>query len=100
MIQAVSDQMFHQFSAAMKAQLEQETSPEPQSDPAAPAALAAPAAPAVNAPAVNAPADNVLDVGALGASVGKVVLGRMLKKPAFWVVVAVVVVLSYLLIRR
>ncbi len=95
MIQEVSDQMFQQFSTAMKAQLEQEAAPAtPQSQPApaAPAALAA--------PAVTAPAADVLDVGALGASAGKAVLGRTLRKPEFWVVVAVVVAVLYWLIGR
>ncbi len=95
MIQEVSDQMFQQFSTAMKAQLEQEAAPAtPQSQPApaAPAALAA--------PTVTAPAADVLDVGALGASAGKAVLGRTLRKPEFWVVVAVVVAVLYWLIGR
>ena len=92
MIQEVSDQMFQQFSTAMKAELEREATP-PQ--PATEAVSPAPAAPA--APA--APVDSVLDVGALGASAGKAVLGRMLKNHKFWAVVAVVVLLLYWLIR-
>jgi len=95
MIQEVSDQMFQQFSTAMKAELESAAQPEEPS-PLAPSAVpAAPAAPA----ALAAPADNVLDVGALGASAGKAVLGRMLKNHKFWAVVAVVVLLLYWLIR-
>lgn len=91
MIQEVSDQMFQQFSSAMKAELEAaSTSPS-----------TAPATPAAPAPAPVAPADNdVLDVGTLGASAGKVVLGRMLKKRRFWAAVAVVALLLYWLIRR
>lgn len=85
MIQEVSDQMFQQFSTAMKAQLEQEAAPATPQPHSAPAALAAPA---------------VLDVGALGASAGKAVLGRMLKKPGFWVVVVVIIAVLYWLIRR
>jgi carbon monoxide dehydrogenase subunit G len=103
MIQEVSDQMFRQFSAGMKAELEQDAAPatpEVEAQPEKPGSpapqSAAPAAPA----ALAAPAADVLDVGALGASAGKAVLGRMLTKPGFWVVVAVVVAVLYWLIGR
>ncbi len=98
MIQEVSDQMFQQFSAAMRAELEQEavsTTPAPASGPGADAPAPSPPPPA---PA-QAPGDDVLDVGAIGASAGKAVLGRMIKGPKFWAVVAVVVLLLYWLIR-
>jgi len=97
MIQEVSDQMFRQFSAGMKAELEQESAPATPENAEEPSS----AAPQSAAPAVlAAPADNVLDVGALGASAGKAVLGRMLRKPGFWVVVAVVAAVLYWLIGR
>jgi len=101
MIQEVSDQMFQQFSSAMKAELEQETAAPAADADVAPADVA-PAAPADVAPAAStAPAvDDVLDVGALGASAGKAVLGRLVRKPGFWVMVAVVVFLVYWLIGR
>ena len=96
MIQEVSDQMFRQFSTAMKAELEQEAAPSQPATEAESRAAATPATPA----ALAAPADNVLDVGALGASAGKAVLGRMFKKPGFWVAIAVIVAALYWLIRR
>jgi carbon monoxide dehydrogenase subunit G len=97
MIQEVSDQMFRQFSTAMKAELEQEAAPERRE---AAAQTEKPSSPAQPSAAPPAPADNVLDVGALGASAGKAVLGRMFKKPGFWVAIAVIVAALYWLIRR
>ena len=100
MIQEVSDQMFQQFSAAMKAELERDTAPatpEPAAQTEEPSPQATSAAPAAPAALVD---DGVLDVGALGASAGKAVLGRMLTKPGFWVGVAVLVFLVYWLAGR
>ncbi len=85
MVQDVSDQMFQIFSQRVRAELE---SPAP-----AAAATAVPAAaPAALEPTAAAPRQEALDVGALGARAA-------LRAPVFWIAVAVVAVLVYLLLR-
>jgi hypothetical protein len=69
MIQDVSDQLFEKFTAAMRAELE------------APAAPAAPAAP------------EALDLGSIGAAAASRAAGRALRRPGFWIAVAVAALL-------
>jgi carbon monoxide dehydrogenase subunit G len=78
MIQDVSDQMLQRFTEAMQAEL------------SAPAAAAAPAR------EVAAPIDAV----SLGAGVAGRMAGRTIRRPAFWVVAAVVVFAIYWLWLR
>jgi carbon monoxide dehydrogenase subunit G len=79
MVQDVGDQMFQVFSQRVRAELE--TAPAPTATPAAPAA--APAKPA---------RPEALDVGAMGARAA-------VKAPVFWVGVALIAGLLYLLFR-
>ena len=68
MIQDVSDQLFQQFTAAMRAELELGDERED--------ANATPVAPPAN--------QDVLDVGALGVRVGGKALRRIVSRPSFW----------------
>ena len=79
MIQDVSDQLFQQFTAAMRAELEAGGGPED-----------------ANATPAAAPANQeVLDVGALGARVGGRALLRMVSRPSFWASAAVLALAIY-----
>lgn len=69
MIQDVSDQMFRQFTAAMRAQLERATAP-------------APPAPG------RAPQWESLDALALGGHAAGRAMGRAVRRPAFWIAAA------------
>ena len=109
MIQDVSDQMFQKFSDAMRRQLESQgadssEAPVPSADegaeehPMAAVAVAeviagAEAVLAGAAPAAAYQAPDVLDVGAIGAAAAGRAAGRLLGRPGFWIVVAVLAVL-------
>lgn len=109
MIQDVSDQMFQKFSDAMRRQLESQgadsfEAPVPSADeraeehPMAAVAVAeviagAEAVIAGAAPAAPYQAPDVLDVGAIGAAAAGRAAGRLLGRPGFWFVVAVLAVL-------
>ncbi|HEY4769449.1 MAG TPA: SRPBCC family protein [Myxococcales bacterium] len=85
MVQDVSDQMFQIFSQRVRAELE---SAAPATAPAA----APTAVPAALVPTAAPPRQEALDVGALGARAA-------LRAPVFWIAVAAVAVLVYLLLR-
>jgi uncharacterized protein len=84
MVQDVSDQIFQIFSERMRSELE--TTPV-AGTPAVAGSTAAAIAPAAAAPAA-APA---LDVVAIGGTAARRAAGRLLRRPAFWVGVALVV---------
>ena len=79
MIQDVSDQLFQQFTAAMRAELETGDGRED--------ANATPAATPAN--------QEVLDVGALGVRVGGKAIRRMVSRPSFWASAAVLALAIY-----
>lgn len=83
MIQAVSDQLFQQFTEAVRAELEQGS---------ADAAGGAPAA-------GNGPVPEALDGLALGSAVAGSAIRRWLRLPAFWIAVAAAAVLLVWLLR-
>jgi carbon monoxide dehydrogenase subunit G len=114
MIQDVSDQLFQKFSDAMRRELEAPPAPAtpataapapapapPSVAPAAvPAAAAsgpvAPAAPPVLAAApAPPPTETALDVGALGAAAAGRAASRTLRRPGFWLALAVLALLAY-----
>jgi hypothetical protein len=87
MVQDVSDQMFQVFSQRMRSELES----------AAPAQTVQPVAVSPTAPQPTAPAPGparpeALDLGSLGAKV-------LVRRPGFWVAIAVAAILLYLLFR-
>ncbi len=82
MMQDVADQLFQQFTQAMRAELE---------------AGAGPAA-AEKGAAVPTAAE-AIDVVALGTTVGRRALSRTLRHPAFWTAAAVLALAIYLLLR-
>lgn len=86
MVQDVSDQIFQIFSERMRAELE------------TPAASAAGAPSAASPPAP--PAAPALDVVALGGTAARRAAGRLVRRPAFWAVVAVVAVLLWYLLSH
>ncbi len=103
MIQDVSDILFQKFTDGMRRQLEGDQ-PAAAATPAVtplavavtPAAAAAPAAMPDPAPPRPAPMaapppahEDVLDVGALGATAARRAAARTLQRPAFWIALAV-----------
>lgn len=85
MIQDVSDQMLQKFTAAMQQELA-----------ASGASAAAPAGPSASAPPANAP----LDAVSLGAGVAGRMFARTLRRPAFWIGIAVALAALYWLRSR
>ena len=108
MIQDVSDEMFQIFSERMRAELETSAaSPATGGDGAPAAGFAAPSgsdvAPVRTAPAARAaPAQpEALDAAALGARVARRSASRMVRQPAFWAVLLIVVAgVAWLLLQR
>jgi uncharacterized protein len=118
MIDDVSDQLFGRFSSEMRRQLEgggagggsvgvdEEAAAAPSASPAPPPQAATGSSAAVASPPVARPApaaaparEEVLDLGAVGgAAAGRAAL-RTLRKPTFWIVVAVVVVAVWFLLQ-
>jgi carbon monoxide dehydrogenase subunit G len=93
MVQDVSDQIFQIFSERMRTELEA---------PAAATSVAA-AAPSGTAPASSAapaPAAPALDVVALGGTVARRAAGRLVRRPVFWLGVALVAVALWLLLSH
>jgi len=96
MIQDVSDQMFQTFTERMRQELatgQQVAAPagtEPAVDPAD----------SGRAEPVTDPPQESLDALALGAAVGKRVLGRAIRRPLFWIAVAAGGLISYMLFFR
>jgi uncharacterized protein len=87
MVQDVSDQIFQIFSERMRGELETSAAPAP-----APGTASASAPPASAAPA--------LDVVALGGTAARRAAGRLVRRPAFWAAVAVVIVVLWFLFFR
>jgi uncharacterized protein len=87
MVQDVSDQIFQIFSERMRGELETSAAPAP-----APGTASASAPPASAAPA--------LDVVALGGTAARRAAGRLVRRPAFWGAIAVVVVVLWFLFFR
>lgn len=79
MIQDVSDQMFQIFSANMRSELESAAPPPPAEEPA-------------EKPAEEPAAPAALDVGSIGAK-------ALVRRPAFWVLVAIAAAALYLIAR-
>ena len=78
MIQDVSDQMFQIFSTNMRNELEAAAPAQPSASPAA--------------PAPPPPPPQALDMGSIGAKV-------IVRRPEFWIAVAVAVLVLYLILR-
>ena len=73
MIQDLSDQMFRQFTDAMRAALESAADP-PVADP----------------PEAESPGSDAIDAVSLGAKVGGRALGRVVRRPGFWLTAVIV----------
>ena len=73
MIQDLSDQMFRQFTDAMRAALESAADP-PVADP----------------PEAESPGGDAIDAVSLGAKVGGRALGRVVRRPGFWLTAVIV----------
>ena len=74
MIQDLSDQMFRQFTDAMRAALE-----------------SAADRPVADDPGAGSPGGDAIDAVSLGAKVGGRALGRVVRRPGFWLAVVLVV---------
>ncbi len=83
MIQDVSDQMFQQFTTAMRAELEGGASGGGDEESETEVVRPTPAT------------SEALDGVALGAAVGKKALGRLVRRPIFWVAVAALAIMIY-----
>ena len=73
MIQDVSDQMFRQFTDAMRAALE-----------------SAADRPVADRPGAESPGGDAIDAVSLGAKVGGRALGRVVRRPGFWLTAVIV----------
>ena len=121
-VQDVSDQMFQQFTGAMRAALESApdragadaaagdspvadrpaaASPAEESAGAPLPTADSPGAQASGsgAPAAAAPDSDAIDAVSLGASVGKRALGRLLRRPGFWLAVVIVAAILWLIVN-
>ena len=108
LIQDVSDQMFRQFTDAMRAALEsapgREDADTPIADSAgAPDADAPAAARAADSaedthPGTPAPDGDAIDAVSLGATVGRRALGRLVRRPGFWLAVVIAAAILWLLV--
>ena len=100
MIQDLSDQMFRQFTDAMRAALEPPPvagADRPVDDrPVATSPTADPSG--AQAPAAGAPAGDAIDAVSLGATVGRRALGRALRRPGLWLAVVIVAAILWLLV--
>ncbi len=113
LIQDVSDQMFRQFTEAMRTALE--SAPDRESgngpvadprasdspDPSGPDAARSPAATGAQAAAGavvrgDAPGGDAIDAVSLGAAVGRRALGPLLRRPDFWLAVAIAAAILWL----
>ena len=83
MIQDVSDEMFQQFTSAMRAELEGGASGVEDEESETVVVKPPPGT------------SEALDGVALGAAVGKKALGRLVRRPVFWVAVAALAVMIY-----
>jgi uncharacterized protein len=104
MIQDVSDQLFQKFTEGVRKELEAAAPPIPPA--ATTAAVPATAAPVATPPGAarppheQEPNQNVLDVGALGATAARRAVGRTVRRPGFWMAAAVIAGLIYLIFFR
>jgi hypothetical protein len=122
-VQDVSDQMFRQFTDAMRAALESpperagtdaaarpvesagEThptadgsgAPRPSAEPPGAPDLAGSAA-GGGASSGDAPDSDAIDAVSLGAAVGRRALGRLVRRPGFWLAVVLVVAILWLIV--
>ena len=78
MIQDLSDQMFRQFTDAMRAALE--SAPE----------RSVADRPAADRPGAESPGGDAIDAVSLGATVGGRALGRVVRRPGFWLTAVLV----------
>ena len=115
MIQDLSDQMFRQFTDAMRAAVESppdaggDDAAGDDSDTASAAADSAGATPMADtsepqasdagAPGGGASESDALDAVSLGATVGRRALGRTLRRPGFWLAVIIVATILWLLVN-
>jgi uncharacterized protein len=96
MVQDVSDQIFQKFSENMRAELE---APAAAGAPAPPSPAPGTASAEPPPPPRSRPSEPALDVVALGGTAARHAAGRLVRRPVFWVVVAAVVIVLYLLFR-
>ena len=121
-VQDVSDQMFQQFTGAMRAALE--SAPDRAGADAAAGdspvadrpAAASPAEESAGAPlptadspgaqasgggdpAADAPDSDAIDAVSLGAAVGGRALGRLVRRPGFWLAVVIVAAILWLIVN-
>ena len=102
MIQDVSDQMFRQFTDAMRAALESAPDRVGANNPVGDRPDAdRPAADSAGAqvPGGGAPAGDAIDAVSLGATVGGRAFGRAVRRPGFWLAVVVVAAILWLLVN-
>ncbi len=92
-VQDVSDQMFRQFTEAMRGALESASgrTDTPVGE------RAGSDTPAGERPASDSPDADRIDAVSLGATVGRRALGRLVRRPVFWLAVAIVAVILWLI---
>jgi uncharacterized protein len=100
MIQDVSDQIFLKFTEGMRRQLEGGGAAEAAPAPASASAAPAQASRAAGSATGGAAEENVLDVGSVGAAALGHAAARALRRPAFWIAVAIAGLVIYWLVGR
>jgi uncharacterized protein len=90
MVQDVSDQIFQIFSERMRSELETKSAP----------AAGTPASASQPPPGAPPTAALALDVVALGGTAARRAAGRLVRRPAFWAAVAVIVVVLWFLLSH
>lgn len=98
MIQDVSDQLFQKFTEAMRRELEPAAAPSEGVEGAAAPAAEVPSVMATIAPPPP-PGGEALDIGALGAAAAGRAAGRTLRRPVFWIVVVLALLIYWFFVR-
>ena len=96
MIQDVSDQMFRQFTDAMRAALE--SAPDRAGGESPVGERPAADAQAADSAGAQPPAGDAIDAVALGATAGRRALGRLVRRPGFWLAVVIVAAILWLIV--
>ena len=97
MIQDVSDEMFRRFTDAMRTALEPASEQAGADTPAGDGPDAA--GRAADSAGAQAPADDALDAVSLGTQVGGRALGRLLRRPGFWLAVVIAAAILWLVVN-
>ena len=98
MIQDVSDEMFRRFTDAMRAALEPASEPAGADTPAGDGPDAD--GRGADSAGAQAPAADALDAVSLGTQVGGRALGRLVRRPGFWLAVVIAAAILWVIVSQ